>query len=393
MKRFLTVLIAILVATSGVFTFNTSASAASGTKKTVQVVEKTTYINAKADPKTKRLKQAKKGEKYEHLGWTTGKGYAKGAYKVKVGNKTGYISAKATKLVNPPKKSAPKKVAPKKTTAEKPVSNSSKIKVSKASGTYIVTATSLNVRSGNNTKYKSIGQLKKNKQVTITGKTSNNWYQIKHNGKIGYVSGSYLKVKTTSKPASKKPAPKPKAPAKNPSNSNKFKVNTKDMVKLNVKAISQRPELPTGCEIVAFTMMVNHQGGKGAKVTKTQMANEMPRSSDPNKGFIGNPYNSSGVAIYPPGLKKMTTKYTGSYKNMTGSSLKQFRTQLKSGKAIVMWGKFVYWNINMSHAVTLTGYDSKGFYFVDPQDGKNKYLTDSQLAYHYNQLGKRALSY
>ncbi len=76
------------------------------------------------------------------------------------------------------------------------------IKVSKASGTYNVTVSSLIVRTGNSTKYKSLGKLKKNNKVQVTGKTSNNWYRITFKGKTGYVSGSYLKAapkkKTTS---------------------------------------------------------------------------------------------------------------------------------------------------------------------------------------------------
>lgn len=92
----------------------------------------------------------------------------------------------------------------------KPVSKpkNDPIKVSKASGTYIVTANSLTVRSGNSTKYGSLGSLKKNSQVKVIGKTSNNWYRITYKGKTGYVSGAYLKLK----PA---PAAKPKSTTSN----------------------------------------------------------------------------------------------------------------------------------------------------------------------------------
>ncbi len=86
--------------------------------------------------------------------------------------------------------------------ASEPAPPTNQIKVSKASGTFIVTADSLNVRSGDSTKYNSLGSLKKNEQVTVTGKTSNNWYQIKFKGKTGYVNGAYLKAKPASKPTS-----------------------------------------------------------------------------------------------------------------------------------------------------------------------------------------------
>ncbi|WP_144460664.1 SH3 domain-containing protein [Siminovitchia fortis] len=120
---------------------------------------------------------------------------SKGWYQFSFKGKTGYVSGAYLKV-----KPAAAKPAP------KPQSN--QIKVSKASGTYIVTANSLNVRSGNSTKFSSLGSLKKNNQVTVTGKTSNNWYQFKFKGKTGYVSGAYLKAKpVAAKPAAKKPAP------------------------------------------------------------------------------------------------------------------------------------------------------------------------------------------
>ncbi|RGR87294.1 C39 family peptidase [Heyndrickxia coagulans] len=211
-------------------------------------------------------------------------------------------------------------------------------------------------------------------------------YKIKFGTSTGYVSANASRIVSTS-------GSKPPAKASRPKSQNKFLVNTSSTVKLNARPISQRPELPTGCEITAFTMMVNHAGGKGAHVTKIQMAREMPRSSDPNKGFIGSPYNSSGVAIYPPGLRKMTIKYTGSYKNMTGYSINQIKSQLKRGRIVCMWGRFVYWHINMSHTVALTGYDKTGFFYNDPMDGKAKHMTYRSMWSHYTQLGKRALSY
>ncbi|GIN90193.1 D-alanyl-D-alanine carboxypeptidase family protein [Siminovitchia terrae] len=76
------------------------------------------------------------------------------------------------------------------------------MKVSKASGTYVVTASTLNVRTGNSTKYKRLGYLKKNKKINVSGKTSNNWYRFTFNGETGYVSGAYLKA-----------APKKKTPS------------------------------------------------------------------------------------------------------------------------------------------------------------------------------------
>ncbi|MGL5650263.1 MAG: SH3 domain-containing protein [Paraclostridium sp.] len=58
--------------------------------------------------------------------------------------------------------------------------------------TKVVTATSLNVRSGPSTSNSVIGSLKQNDKVEVISE-SNGWSKIKFNGKEGYVSSDYLK--------------------------------------------------------------------------------------------------------------------------------------------------------------------------------------------------------
>ncbi|MCH1965311.1 SH3 domain-containing protein [Paraclostridium sordellii] len=57
--------------------------------------------------------------------------------------------------------------------------------------TKVVTATSLNVRSGPSTGHGIIGSLKNNEKVEVISE-SNGWSKIKYNGKEGYVSSTYL---------------------------------------------------------------------------------------------------------------------------------------------------------------------------------------------------------
>lgn len=49
-----------------------------------------------------------------------------------------------------------------------------------------------NVRKGPGTTYEKIGSLKLNDEVTVTGKTDNNWYRISFTGEDAYVSASLL---------------------------------------------------------------------------------------------------------------------------------------------------------------------------------------------------------
>ncbi|MDU1539640.1 MAG: SH3 domain-containing protein [Paeniclostridium sordellii] len=59
--------------------------------------------------------------------------------------------------------------------------------------TGVVTATSLNVRSGYGANYSKIGMLKNGAKVEIV-ESKNGWHKIKYNGGYGYVSGDYIKV-------------------------------------------------------------------------------------------------------------------------------------------------------------------------------------------------------
>ncbi|WP_225361522.1 C39 family peptidase [Limosilactobacillus reuteri] len=59
----------------------------------------------------------------------------------------------------------------------------------------------------------------------------------------------------------------------------------------DAEVISQLPELPTGCEITAVTMMLRYAG---YDVNKVQLANIMPRSNNGDYGFVGNPFSLSG---------------------------------------------------------------------------------------------------
>lgn len=58
--------------------------------------------------------------------------------------------------------------------------------------TGLVSATSLNVRSGAGTNYSVLGKLKNNTQVSIVAKCGNSWVKIRFGGEFGYVNSKYL---------------------------------------------------------------------------------------------------------------------------------------------------------------------------------------------------------
>ncbi|MHC1682201.1 MAG: C39 family peptidase [Clostridiaceae bacterium] len=167
---------------------------------------------------------------------------------------------------------------------------------------------------------------------------------------------------------------------------NKIKPKSK---KLDVPIITQRPELPTGCEITAITMMLKYYG---CNTDKIQLAREMPRhNSNPNLGYVGNPFTKNGWTINPPPLCILVKKYVGSSIDLSGSSLDKLETQIANDKPVVVWVKMHGFTV---HAITLTGYDENNFYYNDPWTGeKGKMINKKSFESTWKSQNKRAISY
>lgn len=161
-------------------------------------------------------------------------------------------------------------------------------------------------------------------------------------------------------------------------------------IKNNAKVICQRPEMPTGCEITAVTMMLNFAG---KKVSKFQAAKIMPRSSNPNKGFIGSPYKKFplGYWVAPGGVKPVVDHYLGKSKIMTGCSINAIKQKLIRSHLVVVW---MGWFDGFSnHALTLTGYHGNTLYYNDPWTGKKSKMSINKFKIHWALDGHRAISY
>ncbi|MGX9134213.1 C39 family peptidase [Rummeliibacillus sp. JY-2-4R] len=159
---------------------------------------------------------------------------------------------------------------------------------------------------------------------------------------------------------------------------------------LNVKVINQNPELPTGCEITAVTMMLQYSG---ANVYKMQMAKEMPKTHtlNGNLGFVGSPYSKTGWWIFPPALMKLVKKHAGSSINMTRKSLTSIKKQINRNHPVIVWVANVDGFVN--HALTITGYSSTRVYFNDPWTGKKSSMAIKTFMKHWKDDQYRAISY
>lgn len=186
---------------------------------------------------------------------------------------------------------------------------------------------------------------------------------------------------------------------------------SKKVIKMN--PLKQNPELPTGCESVALTMVLKHYG---FKISKTTIASKyLPRSgSNFVTAFAGNPFSTSGAGIYAPGLTTTANKYLKAKKsslravNMTGISLKNLYPYIDAGIPVIVWnsmymrtpvGVSSYYTLGKSwtffryeHCVVLCGYNKKtGKVLInDPLSGL-VWRKASSFEKIYNKLGKMAV--
>ncbi len=161
-------------------------------------------------------------------------------------------------------------------------------------------------------------------------------------------------------------------------------------VKLNVPLIKQMPELQTGCEITAITMMLRFAG---ANVDKISLAHEMPYdSSDCNKGFVGNPFTEHGDSIYPPALIELVSKYAGSAIDLSGRPIAKLEQYLfDKNHPIVVWvGHFDGFH---THALLMTGFDGEQIYYNDCWTGEQTKLPVKVFENSRAKKMKLAMSY
>lgn len=186
---------------------------------------------------------------------------------------------------------------------------------------------------------------------------------------------------------------------------------TKKTIKM--KNIKQNPELPTGCESVALTMVLKYYK---FNISKTTIASSYLPTSGSNfvTAFAGNPFSSSGAGIYAPGLTNTANKFLTKKKSklratdMTGISLKNLYPFIDDGVPVIVWNSMYMWNpvavssyytlgktwtfYRYEHCVVLCGYDKKKNKVLinDPLSGL-VWRNASSFERIYNKLGKMAV--
>lgn len=186
--------------------------------------------------------------------------------------------------------------------------------------------------------------------------------------------------------------------------------------KLNVSAVLQYPELPTGCEVTALTTVLNYYG---CDVDKTYLAKYYLEQGEigetnPYDAFVGSPFSFDAYGCYSDVIVNAAQSYINDYglnlnvKNVSELDFPQLLKYVKEGQPVIFWatmqlakpyestvwqidGEEVSW-IAYEHCMVLTGfdYDTDCYIVCDPLKGLTEYKREL-MEVRYNQLGKHAV--
>lgn len=190
----------------------------------------------------------------------------------------------------------------------------------------------------------------------------------------------------------------------------------------NVPLLSQRPELPTGCEATALAMLL---GWAGLDVTKEAAAERMAREpapflregrrvgGDPERAFVGDPWSEKGFGAYHGVIARALGAVSpGKALDLTGSSLDDALAPLRSETPVLAWctldlreprvtdrwqdidspKRTIRWT-SPEHCVLVVGRFSDGKVIVhDPHTGRCERWPRSLFERRWRQMGRQAVT-
>ena len=207
--------------------------------------------------------------------------------------------------------------------------------------------------------------------------------------------------------------------------------NIQDSEKNNSKQISvnnimQYPELPTGCETTALTILLNHMGYGVDKLTIARehlpkldfyWENDIYYGADFRTTFAGNPENEYSYGCYAPCIVTAANSYLSSVgagvsaHNISGTSFDSLLSDyIDNDIPVLIWitssnlhetsltsiwttpsGETVQW-VAYEHCVVLTGYDMNNqiIYVSDPLVGNTSY-DYSKIRQRYIDMGQQCV--
>ncbi|WP_157729405.1 C39 family peptidase [Tumebacillus algifaecis] len=186
-----------------------------------------------------------------------------------------------------------------------------------------------------------------------------------------------------------------------------------------IPVINQYPVLPTGCEATALTMLLNWAG---VDVLYTEVAKALPKvalphevdgkwyGGNPNKGFIGDPFQKESYGVFHGPIAELIERYLpGLAVDLSGGSLAEVLAVLDSGRPVVVWatlklregrvtdvwqdedGTEIRW-ISPQHCMLMTGYDDQHVIINDPDTGAVEHYPRELFEDRWVLLGRQAVT-
>lgn len=197
--------------------------------------------------------------------------------------------------------------------------------------------------------------------------------------------------------------------------------NSLDKKLISIPSICQYPLLPTGCEIVAATMVLQFYADA---ITPEKFAREWIECSDrfyylnnikygpdPNAVFVGNPFTVYSYGCFATPILNAINNYSQicSATNITGKSLDeicieyinknqpiliwatmQMREVTESGSWLLENGNKISWPAG-EHCFVLVGFDKDSYFLSDPETGSVTQYKKSIVDQRYKELGSQAI--
>lgn len=183
-------------------------------------------------------------------------------------------------------------------------------------------------------------------------------------------------------------------------------------VSLAVNVIYQYPDMPSGCEVTALTMVLNYMG---INVTNKYLADNYLDAStyDMFESFVGSVYDDSSFGCFAPVIVKTADAFFDDnnyeYKavNISGSTKEQLIDYLHDNKPVIIWntedmrptylkeynldGYQFTWHGN-EHCVVLCGYNEKNNTFEIADSIAGKVIRDADIFFQrYEEMLSQAV--
>lgn len=200
-----------------------------------------------------------------------------------------------------------------------------------------------------------------------------------------------------------------------------YNTESADEKMIDVPGICQYPELPTGCESVSATMVMQYYN---SAVTETEFASQWLKCNnnfhsvlwrdygpDPDKEFAGDPFSEYSYGCYAGPIVEAINNNSSVCRaeKITGRTLEELCDEyIDNDMPLLIWAtmymkesyKSASWYLDdgskftwtaQEHCMVLVGYDEDNYYLNDPLTGTTVSYEKELVQQRFEELGSQAV--